>query len=141
MTGEVGGLPYSGQAAFATRLEVPRAVRTWELLLVGSRFSVKGSVSFFSLNSTSYEEERTRRIKDLNGCSVKARLSARVVHMWSVGGELLSLPREVQGLVAPELWGKTKFSTDCPQQAKVGFDVPPRGAAVAVGDLQEGRGK
>lgn len=65
MTGEVGGLPYSDQAAFATRLEVPRAVRTWELLLVGSRFSVKGPVSFFSLNSTSYEVERTRRIKDL----------------------------------------------------------------------------
>lgn len=72
---------------------------------------------------------------------MSAQRSARGIHMWMFGGELLGLLHEVRGLRAPELLGKTRFSTDCPQQAKVGFDVPPRGAAVAVGDLQEGRGK
>jgi hypothetical protein len=36
-----------------TRSEVPQSLRTWELLLVCSVHSVKGTSSFFSLNSTS----------------------------------------------------------------------------------------
>jgi len=61
--------------------------------------------------------------------------------MGMVGGEFPGLLHGFQGLRALEPWGKTGFSTGFPQQAKNAFDVPPWRAAVAVGDLLEGRGK
>lgn len=70
-----------------------------------------------------------------------AAATSRVIHMGMVGGEVPGLLQGFQGLRALEPWGKTGFSTGFPQQAKVGFDIPSRGAAVAVGDLLEGRGK
>ena len=70
-----------------------------------------------------------------------AATTSRVIHMGMVGGEVPALLHEVQGLRALAPWGKTGFSTGFPQQAKSASTYRPGGAAVAVGDLLEGRGK